>query len=101
MTKVPTGGTTQGRSLQRGASVATEFVRSKQLDKSEVDSSPIKTHQTGWFGVFLNMDNKAYSPVYWMPSSSGRKRGQTFSAEVMTEAARWVPISTASGRVLP
>ena len=28
-------GTTQGRSLQRGASVATEFVRSKQLDKSE------------------------------------------------------------------
>jgi len=81
--------------------VAPTVLYDKQLDKSEVDSPPIKTHQTGWFGVFLNMDNEAYSPGNWMPSSSGRKRGQTFSAEVMTEAARWVPISTASGRVLP
>ena len=33
--KVPAGGTTQGRSLQRGASVTKEFVRSQQTDKSE------------------------------------------------------------------
>ena len=35
------------------------------------------------------------------PSSCGRKRGQTFSETVITEAASRVPISTASGMVLP
>ena len=35
------------------------------------------------------------------PNSSGRKRGQTLSVEVMTEAARRVPMFTASGRVRP
>ena len=35
------------------------------------------------------------------PSSCGRKRGQTFSETVITEAASRVPISTASGMLLP
>lgn len=35
------------------------------------------------------------------PNSLGRKRGQTFSDVQMTEAARRVPISQASARVLP
>ena len=36
-----------------------------------------------------------------MPNSSGRKRGQTFSDDVMTDAARRVPISTALPSVFP
>ena len=36
-----------------------------------------------------------------MPNSAGRNLGQTFSRVMMTEAARRVPISQASARVLP
>ena len=35
------------------------------------------------------------------PNSSGRKRGQTFSVMQMTDAARRLPISQDSARVLP
>lgn len=41
--------------------------------------------------------NQAFS---FRPNSPGRKRGQTFSETLMTEAARRVPISTASRMLL-
>jgi hypothetical protein len=64
--------------------------------------------------VFLSKDYKtkdrAYGSVFLiyqsitsisMPTSRGRKRGHTFSLEVITEAASRLPISIASGRDLP
>ena len=48
------------------------------------------------FTIFLT--NTFYASI---PSSPGRKRGHTFSEEVITDAASLVPISTDSANVLP
>ena len=53
-------------------------------------------------GVFSYTLIKAQSTTgIFSPNSSGRNRGQTFSAVQMTEAANRLPISQASGSVLP
>ena len=56
-------------------------------------------HDKDESGYHVVLDRTLFYPQASIPSSAGRNRGQTFSDDVITDAARRVPISTASSNV--
>ena len=73
-----------------------------QPDQLNPKTGKAVTLASSFAGLPVPYSNFISAPFYAsMPNSSGRKRGQTFSDDVMTDAARRVPISTALPIVFP
>lgn len=77
------------------------YLNRKEKSRAEDHPFPDTTKGTAWstrrpFYLFSQSTTGISSP-----NSRGRKRGQTFSVMQMTEAARRLPISQDSARVLP
>ena len=79
----------------------TKFWINKQNRRLVLVVSPKEEPSSGLSGGRRILIFCYSSTIISSPSSRGRKRGHTFSDTVMTEAARRVPISTASLMLLP